>query len=111
MNGNPEEEKTKDAPAAARIVKGPGLFETTRGNASEAYLILRSKGKTVPYAWVKSAQESRKKRQDELGIKLKEKSLDAFPILRQWESALEKERFYYGLRALFDLEQNGETKL
>lgn len=110
MNDNPPEEKTKD-PASARTVKGPGLFETTRGNASEAYLILRSKGRTVPYAWVKSAQESRKKRQEELGAKLKEKSLDAFPILKQWENALEKERFYYGLRALFDLEQNGETKL
>jgi len=89
----------------------PGLFETTKGNASEAYLIMRGKGKTVPYAWVKAAQDARKKKQAELGAKLKEKSLDAIPLLREWENALERERFYYGLRALFDLEQNGQTKL
>jgi len=89
----------------------PGLFETTGGNASEAYLMLHGKGKAVPYAWVKSAQDTRKKKQAELGAKLKEKSLDAVPLLREWEKALERERFYYGLRALSDLEQTGETKL
>jgi hypothetical protein len=54
---------------------------------------------------------SRKKREKALGKALKAKSLDAVPLLRDWELAYRKDHFYYGVRALLEMHRSGKTAL
>lgn len=87
------------------------LFEGTGGGVVEAFLLLRAEGKNIPPAWIKRATESRKNREKELAELLRKNKLDAVHALRDWELAYRKECFYYGLRALFELQREGTTKL
>jgi hypothetical protein len=87
------------------------LFDNTNGSPVEAYFLLREGGGNIPPMWIKRATESRKKREKELGKALKANSLDAVALLRDWELAYRKECFYYGLRAMLELERSGKTKL
>jgi hypothetical protein len=87
-----------------------GLFEAANGSIVEAYFLLRNSGKNIPPAWIDRATQSRKKRQKSMGKVLKSKSLDAIPLLKDWEISYRKECFYYGLRALLELERHGKTK-
>ena len=92
------------------MAREAGLFEATNGGIVEAYFLLRNTGKNIPPAWIDRATESRKKRQMNMAKALKSKSLDAIPFLRDWEVSYRKECFYYGLRALLELERHGKTK-
>ncbi len=87
------------------------LFEVVNGSVVEAFLLLRAESKNIPPAWIERAKESRKNRQKRLAELLGENSLDALPALRDWELAYRKECFYYGLRALLELERQGGTRL
>ena len=87
------------------------LFEETNGNSVEAYLLLRRDGGNIPPAWIDRAGESRKNREKVLAAALQENSLDAIGLLRDWELAYRKECFYYGIRALMELQRSGSTKL
>jgi hypothetical protein len=60
---------------------------------------------------IERAGESRKNREKDLAQALAKNSLDALSLLRDWELAYRKECFYYGIRALMELERNGKTKL
>lgn len=88
-----------------------GLFEDSNGSVVEAYFLLRKGGGNIPPQWINRAEQSRKERQKELGKMLHAKSLNAVVLLKDWEIAYKKECFYYGLRALLELERNGKTKL
>lgn len=87
------------------------LFDTTGGSVVEAFLLLRAEGTNIPPAWIDRARESRKKREAQLAELLAHNSLDAVQALRDWELAYRKECFYYGLRALLELQRKGKTKL
>ena len=87
------------------------LFDGTGGSVVEAFVLLRAEGKNIPPAWIERATESRKSREKELAELLRKNRLDAVQSLRDWELAYRKECFYYGLRALFDLQRGGTTKL
>ena len=87
------------------------LFDETSGSPLEAYLLLRRNGGNIPPAWIDRASESRKKREKELASALKKNSLDALDLLRDWETAYRKECFYYGIRALMELQRKGKTRL
>ncbi len=87
------------------------LFDETQGSALEAYLLLREDGGNIPPAWIDRANASRKNREKALGKALKDNSLDALALLRDWELAYRKECFYYGIRVLMELERSGKTKL
>jgi hypothetical protein len=87
------------------------LFEAVDGSVVEAFFLLRSESKNIPPAWIERAKESRKNREERLGELLGENSLDALLALRDWELAYRKECFYRGLRALFELERQGATRL
>lgn len=87
------------------------LFDSTQGNLLHAYLALREEGANIPPAWIERSRESRKKREKELGRLLKSGKLDAANYIREWELFYRKECFYYGLRALMELERQGKTKL
>lgn len=89
----------------------PELFESTQGNLLIAYLLLRERGANIPPAWLKRSRASRKKREHELGRLLKAGKLDAVNHIRDWETAYKKECFYYGLRALLEMQRSGKTKL
>ena len=86
------------------------LFDETNGSPLEAYLLLRQDGGNIPPAWIDRATDSRKNREKELAKSLQENSLDAIPLLRDWEVAYRKECFYYGIRVLMELERSGKTK-
>lgn len=88
-----------------------GLFEETNGSVVEAFLLLRQNGGNIPPAWIDRAAASRKNREKALAKSLEDNSLDALPLLRDWELAYQKECFYYGIRALLELERSGKTKL
>ena len=87
------------------------LFDSTQGNLLIAYLLLREEGANIPPAWLDRSHESRKKREKELGRLLKAGKLDAANYIREWELYYRKECFYYGLRALMELQRKGKTKL
>ncbi len=87
------------------------LFEATDGSLLIAYLLLREQGANIPPAWLERSRESRKKREKELARLLKAGKLDAANYIREWELFYRKECFYYGLRALLELERAGKTKL
>lgn len=87
------------------------LFDSTSGNLLLAYMALREEGANIPPAWLQRSRESRKKGEKELGQLLKAGKLDAVNHIREWELFYRKECFYYGLRALMELERHGKTKL
>ena len=87
------------------------LFDQTSGSPVEAYLLMSQEGGNIPPNWIDRAQASRKNREKELGKALRENSLDALLLMRDWEIAYRKECFYYGIRALMDIERKGKTKL
>jgi hypothetical protein len=88
-----------------------GLFEAANGSVVEAYYLIRKSGSNIPPNWIDRSEASRKKREKELGKLLKAKHLDAVSLLKDWEVAYQKECFYYGLRALLELERTGKTGL
>jgi len=94
-----------------KMTREAGLFETSKGSVVEAFFLLRQEGANIPPMWIERATESRKRRQSKLGKLLKAKNLDAIAPLRDWELSYRKECFYYGLRALLELERMGKTKL
>lgn len=87
------------------------LFDSTNGNLFLAYLALREEGANIPPAWLERSRASRKSREKELAKLLKAGKLDAANHIREWELYFRKECFYYGLRALMDMERHGKTKL
>jgi hypothetical protein len=86
------------------------LFEASGGSVVEGYFLLRQGRGNIPLSWIDRASTSRKTRQKEVGKLLRLKSLDALPLLKDWELAYKKECFYYGLRVLLELERHGKTK-
>jgi hypothetical protein len=86
------------------------LFERAAGNSVTGYLLLKSTGGNVPPNWIKRYAESRVKKHSEVAAALKG-GLEGYAILLDWEEAYRKECFYRGIRALFELERDGKTKL
>jgi hypothetical protein len=86
------------------------LFEGTKGNVVDAFLFMRKDGKNIPPNWINRARETRKAKEKELGKLLEARSLDAVNYMRDWWLAYQKECFYYGIRALMELERHGKTK-
>jgi hypothetical protein len=88
------------------------LFEDSGGSPVRAYLMLKAGGSAnIPPSWIDRAQESRKKREVEVAAALKNGGVVDIVKIEQWEIAYRKECFYYGIRALLDLERKGKTKL
>jgi hypothetical protein len=87
------------------------LFDGTNGDIFLAFLLLREQGANIPPAWIDRSSASRKSREKQLGKLLKSNSLDAVNYLRDWHLAYRKECFYYGLRALLELQRRGKTDL
>jgi len=92
------------------MAREAALFEQVGGSVVEAFLLLRAEGKNIPPMWIERAKESRKNRAKALAELLAKNSLDAIAALRDWELAYSKECFYYGLRALFELQRSGKTR-
>jgi hypothetical protein len=93
------------------MAREAGLFETTNGDIFLAYILLRDQGANIPPAWIERSTSSRKNREKVLGKLLKSKSIDAVKHIQDWHIAYRKECFYYGLRALLELERKGKTDL
>ncbi len=92
------------------------LFDAAKGSPVKGYMLLKRAGGNVPPGWLDRAYESRKGREEELAEaiekgKLKGARRDQPPIVKEWETAFQKECFYYGIRALMEIERNGKTKL
>ena len=87
------------------------LYEHTEGNLLLAYLLLREQGKNIPPNWAKRSRLARKNREPEVGKLLKAGKLDAVNFVRDLELVYKKECFYRGLRALFELQWGGSTKI
>lgn len=86
------------------------LFEITGGNVTDAFLLLRAEKKNIPPSWIQRAHESRKSREKRLSLFLRKGQLDAIGYMKDWYIAYQKECFYNGIRALFELERKGKTK-
>jgi hypothetical protein len=86
------------------------LFDGTTGNVVDAFLLLREEGKNIPPNWIDRARVTRKAKEKELGKLLEAGSLDAVNHMRDWWIAYQKECFYYGIRALMEMERQGKTK-
>jgi len=86
------------------------LFEKANGNSVTGYLLLKAEGGNVPPNWIKRYTESRMKKHADVARALRG-GLEGYATLLDWEEAYRKECFYYGIRALFELERDGKTKL
>lgn len=84
------------------------LYEQANGDPVQGYLLLKSKGGNVPPAWVERYTTSRRNKQVEVAKAIKA-GLKGYTVLLEWEDIYKKECFYYGIRALFELERNGST--
>ena len=93
------------------MAREAGLFETTNGDIFLAYILIREQGTNIPPAWIERSTKSRKNREKILGKLLKSNSLDAVKHIQDWNIAYRKECFYYGLRALLELQRKGKTDL
>lgn len=87
------------------------LFDETGGSALEAYFLLHQDGGNIPPAWLDRTNAARKNREKALALALGKNSLDALPLLRDWELAYRKECFYDGIRSMMELQRSGKTKL
>ena len=84
------------------------LYEQANGDPVKGYLLLKSRGGNVPPNWVERYTTSRKSKQAEVAKALKS-GLKGYATLLEWEDTYKKECFYYGIRALFELERDGKT--
>ena len=84
------------------------LYEQADGDPVKGYLLLKSSGGNVPPNWVNRYTEMRRKKQSRLASALRE-GLKGYATLLEWEEAYKKECFYYGIRALFEIERTGKT--
>lgn len=87
------------------------LFEECNGSPVEGFFRILQRGGNIPPSWIERSSASRKQREKALGKALKARSLDAVPLLREWEIAYRKECFYHGVRALLEMHRSGKTKL
>ena len=85
------------------------LYEQANGDPVKGYLLLKSKGGNVPPAWVERYTKSRRSKQPGVAKALKA-GLKGYATLLEWEEVYKRECFYYGIRALFELERNGKTE-
>jgi hypothetical protein len=101
------------------------LFDRNNGSPTKGFL--RFTG-NLPPKWIERAQASRKGREPAIVKAVRElrrlrvkrpnaratiKSADVAlrHILREWELAYRKECFYRGIRALLELQRDGNTRL
>lgn len=84
------------------------LYEEANGSPVTGYMLLKSRGGNVPPAWIERYTDSRKKRESNVG-KVMKSGFKGYSDLLEWEEVYRKECFYYGIRALFELERNGKT--
>jgi hypothetical protein len=93
-------------------------------NGSRSSVVRRGKrfaGTRVPaleIAWLRQhparldrSKVSRKSREKAVAAAFKNGKLAGVTILEDWELAYRKECFYYGIRALLELERKGRTRL
>jgi len=88
-----------------------GLYEAARGSPLEGYFLLRGEGKNVPRSWFQRAAVARRTRHGPVAEALRQGNWSKLVTLRDWEQAYLKERFYYGVRVLLELERNGMSDL
>lgn len=84
------------------------LYKQSSGDPVKGYLLLKSQGGNVPRNWVERYAKSRKDKQAGVATAL-QAGLKGYATLLEWEEAYKKECFYYGIRALFELERDGKT--
>lgn len=88
------------------------LFEEAGGSALRGYLLLKSRGSgNIPPAWIDRSRESRKSREKAVAEAFRKGKLAGVTTIEDCELAYRKECFYYGIRALLELERSGKTKL
>lgn len=84
------------------------LFEESNGDPVTGFMLLKSRGGNVPPAWIERYTTSRKKKEGDLAKVLKA-GFAGYADLLEWQEIYQKECFYYGIRALFEIERNGKT--
>ena len=87
------------------------LFERVGGSVVRGYILIKQGGKNISPSWYERAYESRKNRQKKVAKVLSEGGVTDLLTLEDWELAYQKECFYYGIRALIELEREGKTRL
>jgi hypothetical protein len=89
-----------------------GLFDEANGSPLRGYLLLKSRrGGNIPPNWIVRSRKSRKGREKDVATAFKKSKRARMTTLEDWELAYRKECFYRGIRALLDLEREGETRL
>lgn len=84
------------------------LYEESSGDPATGYMLLKSRGGNVPPAWIDRYTKSRKKKERVLAKAMKA-GFAGYADLLEWQEIYKKECFYYGIRALFEIERNGKT--
>lgn len=101
------------------------LFLSSAGSATRGFLKLR--GNITP-RWIDNARRSRKRREPEIlnafrklarlrryhpraKAAISEAQQELRTVLKDWETAYQKENFYRGIRVLLDIQRIGSSKL
>lgn len=90
------------------MIDDPTLYEEANGDPVTGYMLLKSRGGNVPPAWIDRYSKSRKKKELDLA-KILKAGFKGYADLLEWQEIYKKECFYYGIRALFEIERNGQT--
>jgi hypothetical protein len=93
------------------MAREAALFDEAGGNPVRGYLLLKRSGGNVPPAWILRAHQSRRGREGSVATALKKGRIWDVATVEDWELAYRKECFYRGIRALFELERQGTTRL
>lgn len=101
------------------------LFNSTSGSPSRGFLRLSG---NLPPSWIARAKRSRKglepvvlklirkvrrlrSKRPNARATIRAAETEMRAALREWETAYQKECFYYGIRALLELDRKGSTRL
>jgi len=93
------------------VPREANLFDQAGGSVVRGYILLKQNGGNIPPKWIDRAGASRVNRHKAVADALENGGPADIAVLEDWELAYRKECFYYGIRALFELERQGGTKL
>jgi hypothetical protein len=101
------------------------LFDSSSGSSVRGFLKLHA---NIPPRWIENARTSRKRLEPEIDkcfrhilrlrktrpgatVRIRNATKELKVVLKQWETAYDKETFYRGIRILLDVQRYGSSQL
>ena len=86
------------------------LFEEAEGDVLEGFLLAKARNVNIPPSWFERTNDGRRNRHAAVVNVLASGDWSGIEVLRDWNSAYQRECFYYGVRILLELDRKGESE-